>query len=908
MRGAAWRAALLASSALIAAAPPAAAADVMWLANPGSSDFNTAANWTPAIVPSTGDTAFFGASSITNLSFSANVTTLGWTFNAGAPNYTTTHDRIITFTGTGIEVNGGGISIVTNGGDVQFVNNTTAGSATLVTNFGSLLFDDNATAGTASITSSELLLFSDQSTAGSANIINQIDGILRFDSLSSAGSAIITTEAGTTTEFRGNSTGGSARFITNANGVFSISQLISAGMTAGSIEGAGSYQLGAKQLTAGGNGGSTEVAGIISGVGGSLVKTGAGTLTLSGGNTYTGGTTINAGVLQLGNGGATGSIVGNVLNNATLAFNRSNIYQFDGEISGTGAVQQNGAGTTILTAANSYAGGTTINAGVLQLGNAGATGSIVGNVLNNATLVFNRSNIYQFDGEISGTGGVQQNGGGTTILTAANTYAGGTTINAGVLQLGNAGATGSIVGNVLNNATLVFNRSNVYQFDGEISGTGGVQQNGGGTTILAAANSYAGGTTINAGVLQLGNAGATGSIVGNVLNNATLVFNRSNLYQFDGEISGTGAVQQNGGGTTILAAANSYAGGTTINAGVLQLGNGGATGSIVGNVLNNATLVFNRSNIYQFDGEISGTGAVQQNGGGTTILTAANSYAGGTTISAGVLQLGDGGTTGSIVGNVLNNATLVFNRSNIYQFDGEISGTGGVQQNGVGTTILTAANSYAGATTVNSGTLSVNGSIVNSALTVNAGGTLGGNGTVGTTTINGGTLAPGNSIGTLSVQGNLVLTAAAAYIVEVSPAQADRTNVTGTAALAGSVQAVFGPGSYVPRTYTILHADGGLSGTFNGFTTAGLPAGFAVSISYTNNDVILGLTAALGAGTSMNENQQNVATTLNTFFNGGGALPPNFLNVFGLTGSNLTNALTLLSGEAATGSQQGALS
>ena len=77
---------------------------------------------------------------------------------------------------------------------------------------------------------------------------------------------------------------------------------------------------------------------------------------------------------------------------------------------------------------------------------------------------------------------------------------------------------------------------------------------------------------------------------------------------------------------------------------------------------------------------------------------------------------------------------------------------------------------------------------------------LGGNGTLASTTINGGTLSPGNSIGTLTVQGNLVLTSAAAYLVEVSPTQADRTNVTGTATLAGTVQAVFGPGSYIARS------------------------------------------------------------------------------------------------------------
>ena len=76
-----------------------------------------------------------------------------------------------------------------------------------------------------------------------------------------------------------------------------------------------------------------------------IVKNGAGTLTLAGTNSYSGGTTIAAGTLQLGNGGTTGSVLGNVLNNGTLAFNRSNDYQFDGAISGTGAVQQSGAGT-----------------------------------------------------------------------------------------------------------------------------------------------------------------------------------------------------------------------------------------------------------------------------------------------------------------------------------------------------------------------------------------------------------------------------------------------------------------------------------------------------------------------------------------------------------------------------------
>ncbi len=146
---------------------------------------------------------------------------------------------------------------------------------------------------------------------------------------------------------------------------------------------------------------------------------------LTGDNTYAGGTTISAGTLQLGNGGNTGSIVGNVTDNGTLAFDRSDVVTFPGVISGTGALSQIGTGTTVLTADNTYTGGTTISAGTLQLGNGGTTGSIVGNVTDNGTLAFDRSDVVTFPGVISGTGAVSQIGPGTTILTADNTYSGG---------------------------------------------------------------------------------------------------------------------------------------------------------------------------------------------------------------------------------------------------------------------------------------------------------------------------------------------------------------------------------------------------------------------------------------------------------------------------------------------------
>src|SRR5262249_60102656 len=141
-----------------------------------------------------------------------------------------------------------------------------------------------------------------------------------------------------------------------------------------------------------------------------------------------------------------------------------------------------------------------------------------------------------------------------------------------------------------------------------------------------------------------------------------------------------------------------------ITAGPLQIGNGGTTGSVAGNIVDNAALVFNRNNALTYGGVISGTGSLTQAGTGTLTLTGANPYTGGTTISAGTLQLGNGGTTGSVAGNIVDNAALVFNRSDTLTYSGVVSGTGTFTQAGTGTTILTGANTYSGTTTISAGT------------------------------------------------------------------------------------------------------------------------------------------------------------------------------------------------------------
>jgi fibronectin-binding autotransporter adhesin len=215
-----------------------------------------------------------------------------------------------------------------------------------------------------------------------------------------------------------------------------------------------------------------------------LTKTGPGTVTLIKANTYTGPTVILEGALEISSDSHLGTppasaTPGNiVINGGQLSFKG----QFDlhpnrgvalgpetgsgaGTVhiatstyvdaipgiianngSGTGALVKTGPGTLVLSADNTYSGGTTISNGTLCLGTNSVTGSILGNVTTYATLAFNRSDSYTFNGVISGTGSLVQMGSGTVTLTANNTYSGGTTINAGRLAAASASGTGSAVG------------------------------------------------------------------------------------------------------------------------------------------------------------------------------------------------------------------------------------------------------------------------------------------------------------------------------------------------------------------------------------------------------------------------------------------------------------------------------
>lgn len=435
-----------------------------------------------------------------------------------------------------------------------------------------------------------------------------------------------------------------------------------------------------------------------------LVKADTGTLILGGNNTYTGGTTISGGTLQVGNGGTVGSILGNVVDNGVLAFNRSDVNTFSGMISGAGALNQAGKGTLVLTGNNTYTGGTTVSDGILQIGNGGTTGWVTGDIVNNKYVRFNRSDDVVFSGNISGTGSLLKNGTGKLILTgnvtedSATTATTPTVITTGTLQIGNGGTTGSISGDIKNSGSLVFNRSDTVTFADQAYGTGSLTHAGTGTLIFSNTGFFDAGVTIDRGTLQIGiGDGKARWNSGNISNNGTLVLNFGNssgtMAGISGVVSGTGKLVKNASDNVALLADNTYTGGTFINSGTLYLGSWSTAGWVAGDIANQGALVFSRSDDVTFTHQVTGTGSVEKASYGRLTVTGDLKQTGGTHISGGILQIGNGGTTGTLVGDVINDGKLVFNRSDDQTFSGNISGGGELVKVGSNTLTLTGTNS-----------------------------------------------------------------------------------------------------------------------------------------------------------------------------------------------------------------------
>ncbi|WP_408603712.1 autotransporter-associated beta strand repeat-containing protein, partial [Salmonella enterica] len=398
---------------------------------------------------------------------------------------------------------------------------------------------------------------------------------------------------------------------------------------------------------------------------GNVVKSGADTLTLSGSNSYTGGTTISGGTLVASTVEALGT--GDVTNNATLELNTGG--DFINNIGGTGRVEKSGDDTLTLSGSNTYTGGTLINGGTLVASNVEALGT--GDVTDNATLALNTGGT--FDNAISGSGQVVKSGDKMLTLSGANSYSGGTLISDGTLVASNVEALGT--GDVTNNATLELNTGG--DFTNNISGSGQVEKSGDDALTLSGANSYSGGTLISDGTLVATNVEALGT--GNVTDNATLEMNTGG--DFDNAISGSGQVVKSGDETLTLSGANSYTGGTTISGGTLVASNVEALGS--GDVTNDAVLELNTGG--DFDNAISGSGQVVKSGDKTLTLSGANSYGGATTISGGTLIAANVNALGT--GAIDNRASLLLDASGQFTVTDLTTESGGNTEIGAGSTL-----------------------------------------------------------------------------------------------------------------------------------------------------------------------------------------------------------------------------
>ncbi len=471
-------------------------------------------------------------------------------------------------------------------------------------------------------------------------------------------------------------------------------------------------------------------AGVMSGSG-SLTKQNTGTLILSGTNTYSGGTTFFGGTLSISSdnnlGNALGTLTFNggtllstagftssrevrLTGNGTVAV-RGSPLTLSGVINGSGTLTKSDTGTLTLSGTNTYSGGTSFSGGTLSissdsnLGNGSGTLTFNGGtLLSTAGFTSLRAVILTGEGTvevkgsplvlsgiINGSGTLTKKGSGTLSLSALNTYSGGTTVSAGILQ----GTTTSLQGPIFNNSSVIFNQATTGTYAGVISGSGSLTKENTGTTILTGANSYSGGTVVTSGVLQ----GTTTSLQGSINNNSSVIFNQATTGTYAGVMSGSGSLTKQNTGTTILTGANSYSGGTVVTSGVLQ----GTTTSLQGSISNNSSVIFNQATTGTYAGVMSGSGSLTKQNTGTTILTGANSYSGGTVVTSGVLQ----GTTTSLQGTINNNSSVIFNQATTGTYSGVMSGSGSLIKQNTGTTILTGANSYSGGTTFSGGTLSI---------------------------------------------------------------------------------------------------------------------------------------------------------------------------------------------------------
>lgn len=628
-----------------------------------------------------------------------------------------------------------------------------------------------------------------------------------------------------------------------------------------------------------------------------LTKNGTSTLNLGGSHSFDGGISIQGGTLKpVGNQslGANGQVI-TVASGATLdangAMNADRDYEAVisgtgvgglGAIVNTGADLTNGFGSLTLAADATIGGpgrwevrpitpGTTVidlDGHTLTKTGSNFVSFVDGSMTSAGTLNINEGTITMARMDVSGTGDINVNAGAALRFTnqSAGVVSKPINLSDGALELtGTNNFTLDSAVSVTGTGTINVSSGRVFSLSSAVTGTGALTKADAGQAILLADNTYAGITTVSAGTLQFGNLGTTGAPgSADIVNNGTLRFARIGNTTVANNISGTGSLIIGVAGLqtatewdsiTTLTGNNTFAGNITINSGGLRILNVSALGTgpknieanngsngrsqfyldgTGGNITVPANIVFrtsandaNRPAIGNLAGNnvIEGTITLTSGGGDTVVKVDSGSLVlnGQITTSAPSVRIlrlsGTNGTTGTVNGKLTNGNTPL-----------------GVIMQGTNTWTLTNSDSdYTGTTTVNSGTLLINGNqtAANGAVTVNTGGTLGGTGTVGgSTTANiGGTIAPGTSIGTLSTTAPVNI--AGTLAVELNASTSDRLTVGGaldldatTSVLAITELAAPSQPVYVIASYS------GLNGTFG--TITGMPSGYSIDYNYNN--------------------------------------------------------------------------
>ncbi|SUB02538.1 Extracellular serine protease precursor [Pannonibacter phragmitetus] len=490
--------------------------------------------------------------------------------------------------------------------------------------------------------------------------------------------------------------------------------------------------------------------------------------------------------------------------------------------------------------------------------------------------------------------------------------------------------------------SLVFNHtSQNYLMSQVISGNGSVNA-AGGTTFLLGNNTYTGGTRIQGGTLRFVNDSALGAasgavtFAGGTLSAADTVAVARNLVlesgsntldvasgkvlTVSGTISGAAGFTKSGTGTLVLTGTNSYGGGTRIQGGMLSFTSDAALGSAAGAIaLEGGTLSAGETistargialegsqnaldvtggKVLSLSGTISGAAGFTKSGTGTLVLTGTNTYSGVTTIADGTLQLGDGGTAGSIVGDVVNNATLIFNRSDNYTFSGSISGNGAVLFQGGGRVAF--ASPYQGAVTIDNSVVTLEQGVRStSVFTIGNGGKLGGSGTIGGIVANSGAVvAPGYSPGTLVVTGAVSFLGGSVYQVDATPSgRHDLIIASGAVTIesAASVQVLGENGFYRPQTtYAIITSADAVNGTFGSVSSNFALLSPALTYDAKNVYLTLNYNGLTFADFARTDNQRSTARAVM-------GLPVGdtlYDALAVLSGSEIAPALDQLSGEA----------